>query len=74
MRSAIWWREPGATRAVRAIFARAGAALGVALANLVNIFDPALLLIGGEGVAGRRVAPESSPRGYPAARLWRLGR
>lgn len=35
---------------VQGIFARAGAALGVALANLVNIFDPALLLIGGEGL------------------------
>ncbi|HEY8285495.1 MAG TPA: ROK family transcriptional regulator [Chloroflexota bacterium] len=35
---------------IRGIFARAGTALGVALANLVNIFDPALLLIGGEGL------------------------
>jgi N-acetylglucosamine repressor len=35
---------------VRAIFSRAGVALGVALANLVNIFDPALVLLGGEGM------------------------
>jgi len=35
---------------VRAIFARAGNALGVALANLVNIFDPNLLIVGGEGL------------------------
>ena len=35
---------------VRAIFARAGTALGVAVANLINIFDPALVLIGGEGL------------------------
>jgi predicted NBD/HSP70 family sugar kinase len=35
---------------VRAIFARAGVALGVGLANLVNIFDPALVLLGGEGL------------------------
>jgi len=35
---------------VRAIFARAGVALGVAVANLINIFDPALVLLGGEGL------------------------
>lgn len=35
---------------VRAIFARAGTALGVAVANLINILDPALVLIGGEGL------------------------
>ncbi len=39
----------GDTR-IRAIFARAGAALGVAAANLINIFDPAFVLIGGEGL------------------------
>ncbi len=36
--------------ATRAIFTRAGAALGVAVANLINIFDPALVLLGGEGL------------------------
>jgi len=36
--------------ATRAIFMRAGAALGVAVANLINIFDPALVLLGGEGL------------------------
>jgi len=35
---------------VIAIFHSAGAALGVAVANLVNIFDPALVVIGGEGL------------------------
>ncbi len=35
---------------IQAIFARAGVALGVAAANLINIFDPALVLIGGEGL------------------------
>jgi predicted NBD/HSP70 family sugar kinase len=35
---------------IRAIFAQAGAALGVALANLANIFDPAMVLLGGEGM------------------------
>jgi predicted NBD/HSP70 family sugar kinase len=35
---------------IRAIFARAGTALGVAVANLINIFDPAFVLIGGEGL------------------------
>jgi predicted NBD/HSP70 family sugar kinase len=36
--------------AMQAIFARAGVALGVAVANLINIFDPALVVIGGEGL------------------------
>lgn len=35
---------------IRAIFARAGEALGIALANLANLFDPARVLIGGEGL------------------------
>jgi len=35
---------------VRAIFERAGAAIGIAIANLINIFDPALVLLGGEGL------------------------
>lgn len=35
---------------IRAIFARAGEALGIALANLTNLFDPARVLIGGEGL------------------------
>lgn len=34
----------------QAIFTRAGNALGVAVANLINIFDPALVLLGGEGM------------------------
>jgi len=36
--------------ALQGIFARAGTALGVAIANLINIFDPALVLLGGEGL------------------------
>ena len=36
--------------AIGAIFAHAGAALGVAMANLINLVDPALVLIGGEGL------------------------
>jgi N-acetylglucosamine repressor len=43
---------------VRAIFSRAGSALGVALANLVNIFEPALLLIGGEGLRAEELITE----------------
>lgn len=35
---------------IRAIFTRAGDALGIALANLTNLFDPARVLIGGEGL------------------------
>lgn len=35
---------------VQTIFARAGTVLGVAIANLINIFDPALVLLGGEGM------------------------
>ncbi|GCE05953.1 ROK family protein [Dictyobacter aurantiacus] len=35
---------------MRAIFTRAGEALGIALANLTNLFDPELVLIGGEGL------------------------
>jgi N-acetylglucosamine repressor len=48
--SEILARAEDGDSSVRAIFARAGNALGVALANLVNIFDPALLLVGGEGL------------------------
>ncbi len=36
--------------AIQSIFTRAGNALGVAIANLINIFDPARILIGGEGL------------------------
>lgn len=36
---------------VQAIFAAAGRTLGMAVANLVNIFNPALLIIGGEGTS-----------------------
>ncbi|GHO61645.1 xylose repressor protein [Ktedonobacter sp. SOSP1-52] len=35
---------------VRTIFTRAGDALGIALANLTNLFDPARVLIGGKGL------------------------
>ena len=35
---------------LQAVFARAGAVLGIAIANLINIFDPALVLLGGEGM------------------------
>ncbi len=35
---------------IRAIFTRAGNALGIALANLTNLFDPARVLIGGKGL------------------------
>lgn len=38
--------DPGVQR----IFARAGEVLGVAIANLINIFDPALIVLTGEGV------------------------
>ena len=36
--------------AVRAIFTRAGTMLGSAVANLINIFDPALVVFSGEGL------------------------
>jgi len=36
--------------AARSILARAGTALGVAIANLVNIFDPTLVIVTGEGL------------------------
>lgn len=36
--------------AMQAIFTDAGRALGVAVANLTNIFDPELVLIGGKGL------------------------
>lgn len=35
---------------VSAIFAHAGAVLGAAIANLINIFDPKLIILAGEGV------------------------
>jgi predicted NBD/HSP70 family sugar kinase len=40
--------EAGDERA-QAVFARAGAVLGRAVANLVNIFDPQRVIISGEG-------------------------
>jgi predicted NBD/HSP70 family sugar kinase len=36
--------------AMDALFARAGRMLGLALAHLVNVFNPTLLIVGGEGV------------------------
>lgn len=36
--------------AIRAIFTRAGNALGIGLANLTNLFDPERVLIGGKGL------------------------
>jgi N-acetylglucosamine repressor len=47
---ALLERAQAGDAAIRAVFTRAGAALGVAIANLVNIFDPALVLLGGEGL------------------------
>lgn len=35
--------------AIRAVFETAGRSLGLALAHLVNLFNPALLIVGGEG-------------------------
>lgn len=35
---------------LQALFARAGRTLGVAIANLINIFDPKLVIVSGEGV------------------------
>lgn len=35
---------------LRGIFARAGQVLGMGIANLVNVFNPALIIISGEGV------------------------
>jgi predicted NBD/HSP70 family sugar kinase len=43
-------RAQSGDKAVQAIFTRAGVALGIAIANLINIFDPARVLIGGEGL------------------------
>jgi Transcriptional regulator/sugar kinase len=37
-------------RAIQIIFDNAGKALGIAMANLINIFDPTHILIGGEGL------------------------
>jgi predicted NBD/HSP70 family sugar kinase len=48
--SALVARAAAGDQTVRAVFTRAGVALGVAVANLINIFDPSLVLIGGEGL------------------------
>jgi N-acetylglucosamine repressor len=40
---------------VRHIFARAGEVLGVAIANLINIFDPKLVVLTGEGVSAGEI-------------------
>jgi predicted NBD/HSP70 family sugar kinase len=42
----------------RAIFSHAGEVLGLGLANLINIFDPSLIIVSGEGVqAGDYIFP-----------------
>lgn len=43
-------RAQAGESAIQDIFHRAGEALGIAVANIVNIFDPALVLISGEGL------------------------
>src|SRR5258706_4735024 len=43
-------RARAGDEATRAIFTRAGTALGIALANLANIFDPSQVLISGAGL------------------------
>ena len=58
---------------VRAIFARAGTALGVAVANLINILDPALVLIGGEGLRAGELNRGSAPRRRSPAYLRATG-
>ena len=35
---------------LQSIFAHAGTTLGIAIANMINIFDPTKILIGGEGL------------------------
>lgn len=48
--SALVDRAQAGDSAVQSVFTRAGTVLGIAIANLINIFDPALILLGGEGV------------------------
>jgi len=48
--SALVDRARAGDTGVQTVFARAGTVLGVAIANLINIFDPALVLLGGEGM------------------------
>lgn len=48
--SALFAAAEAGDEAVRAIFARAGTLLGNAVANLINIFDPALVVFSGEGL------------------------
>ncbi|SBT65764.1 Sugar kinase of the NBD/HSP70 family, may contain an N-terminal HTH domain [Micromonospora sediminicola] len=38
---------------LRELFRRAGESLGVAIANLINLFDPALVLLAGEGLRAK---------------------
>ncbi len=47
---ALIQRARNGDAALQSILARAGASLGVGIANLINIFDPALVVIGGEGL------------------------
>lgn len=63
--SALLLRARDGDEGVRAIFTRAGMALGVALANLINIFDPALLVIGGEGLRAGALLVEPMRRTLP---------
>lgn len=50
---------------VRAIFAHAGAVLGAAIANLINIFDPKLIILAGEGVRAGDVLLEPMREAIP---------
>jgi predicted NBD/HSP70 family sugar kinase len=54
---------------IRAIFARAGNALGIALANLTNLFDPARVLIGGKGLRAGELLLEPMRATFPRHRF-----
>lgn len=43
-------RAQNGDQAIQAVFQHASHALGIAIANMINIFDPARVLIGGEGL------------------------
>ena len=43
-------RAKDSLQMARSIFARAGEILGRGLANLINVFDPQRIIVGGEGV------------------------
>lgn len=57
----------GGDRRIRNVFARAGRTLGTAVGNLVNLLNPELVILAGEGTAARHLLMPAFDRALRAA-------